>query len=162
MIYGGFIYPGYNYGLRIEASAMIGYRFTKKFAAGVSGVYYYSSYSGVVYDPSGYPIGNGIETTRAAGFGLWAKYLLLQDFHGLDIYASAMPEQNNYRATIQFPGYTNLANPVWYSSFLIGGGIRQRIGGNFFVNLSFYYDALQNNPIYLNTMVYRVGFSSGF
>ncbi len=162
MIYGGFLYPAYYNGLTLQGSALVGYRFTKRIAAGVSCEYFYSSYSGTLLDPYGNFSPNSTQVDRALGLGLWSKYLVLQNFHGLDVYGSGILEGNNYKYSFQEPGFTYIGSPTWYTSFLAGAGIRQRIGQRFFMNLAVYYDLLQQNPMYQNTVVYRVGFSSGF
>ena len=162
MIYGGFLYPAYYNGLTLQCSALVGYRFTKRIAAGVSCEYFYSSVSGTLLDPYGNISPNATEVDRALGLGFWGKYLVLQDFHGLDVYGSGILEGNNYKSSFQEPGYTFIGSPTWYTSFLAGAGIRQRMGERFFLNLAIYYDVLQQNPMYQNRVVYRVGFSSGF
>ena len=109
LIFGGFIYPAYNYGLIVQGSAFIGYRFTERLAAGLSSEYYYSNFSGTVYDVAGNPLGNGTQSSRAAGIGIWGKYLLFNN-----LLANLVLEQNNYKYSIQFPGYSDIPKPTWY------------------------------------------------
>jgi hypothetical protein len=156
LIIGGFVYPYYNSGLVIQGSAIVGYKFTKKLALGISSEYYYANVPVEIYYNNN-PIGIGKTKTRALGMGLWAKYLIYNNLFG-----SAVLEKNNYKYSEYFQGSTVENNPIWYSSVLVGLIYRQKIGGRFYANMSAYYDLLQQNPMYKNTIVYRLGFTSGF
>jgi hypothetical protein len=157
IIFGGFVYPAYNYGLIIQGSAFVGYRLTKRLSAGLSSEYYYSSFSGTVYDLSGNPLGNGVQKSRAAGIGIWGKYYLLNN-----LLANVVLEQNNYKYSVQFPGYSDIPKPAWYQSLLVGATYRQQISNHAYMNATMLYDVLQQSPIYSNRLIYRLGFSSGF
>jgi hypothetical protein len=157
MIYGGFIFPSFWNGFNIDATALVGYRVTKKLSAGLSSNFYYSSYNGPIIDYYGNNLGDGSSSTRLIGGGVWAKYLLFRN-----LLANLAFEQNNYRYNFQIPNNTFIGPATWYPSVLAGVTYRQQVAGRLFFNATLLYDLLQQNPVYSKTFIYRVGFSSAF
>jgi hypothetical protein len=155
IIYGGSVDAGFYNGWSVFLVPEVGYKVAKKIGVGIAGSIYYSSFHGYVLDNFGNSVYANTDM-QSYGIGFWAKAILFRN-----IFAKVIYEENMIKQDVQATGYTSLGTFQLYPSFLVGLGFRQRIGAKTFLNASFYYDVLQQNPIYYGTIVPRFGFSYG-
>lgn len=158
---GGGGLPG---GYSILVQPTIGYRFTNRFHAGINaGINYFNmSYSTNAILPSGqlYKVKeNGVHYILS-GF---ARYFIFPQF-----FLQAQPGYNSYKYyDAPYYDYQTLkvnhtAHRFGVSSFLVGGGYAQLLGGNSYGVLSVMYDLVQNpNSPYYRTPVFGGGLALG-
>ncbi|HZF99598.1 MAG TPA: hypothetical protein VEY71_01275 [Chitinophagales bacterium] len=136
--------------LVVGASPIVGYKLTEKLAAGVGAtyVYYRMKSQGDVY------------TTNIYGGNVFGRYLVWKD----QIFAHAEYGFVNWEVPtydINLQTYRNTRRNVPYLN--LGGGLRQPIARNSYLEIFVLYDVLHNeysyNPIPLS---YRAGVNIGF
>jgi hypothetical protein len=146
------IFFGGNFGLQfgtitfVDVSPMIGYRFTEKFSAGpgISYMFYRERFSG--FTP--------FETSIYGG-RIFTRYEIYRGifFHGeyevlnREVFDSWLfPER--FRTNV--------------TSILLGGGIRQHMGGRTFLNLLVLWNINESAYSMYNNPIIRMGFNVGF
>lgn len=141
----------------VNVSPMIGYRFSRMFAAGVNINAQYSSGKDYIFGTN--DIASRNKYTMFGG-GLWGRFYPIEQF-----FIHAQPEYNAISAKIS--DYT--VNPrreykdrYGAPSLLLGGGYAQPIGGNSAVTFMVLYDVLQDkNTPYLNRPIFSGGVNIG-
>jgi hypothetical protein len=150
------IYFGGNIGLtfgditQIEIAPYVGYRFTPRFSAGIGGSYnfYKSSQNHVSYETSIY------------GGNLFTKYTLFRDFpsKGMSIFTHAEYEVLSLDEKYFKEPFTGNGRFLMHS-FLVGGGLRQYIGGRASVEIIVLYNLNQAIFSPYQNPVIRIGFN---
>lgn len=166
LVYGGYANASFDqYGDAIlEASPLIGYRFTDRFQAGVGGTYIYSKMIYQVVDPVN-PVNviNVPVVTSIYGGRIYGQYDIFKDLlTGNDrIFTHAEVEALNVS---YFPDGNPYANSqrAWIGNYFIGGGYRQALGRRSFINLAVLYNLNYNvnrdRSPYSSPWVFRIGF----
>ncbi|MDP4268007.1 MAG: hypothetical protein Q8880_11300 [Bacteroidota bacterium] len=117
------IFTGGDFGLSlgsvtmINISPLVGYRLDKKTSVGLGAIYLYYSENDPVYNYH----------ANIYGFRIFGRYLIFNN-----IFAHAEIEEVN------FPDLNTVSikeNRIWIDNIYMGGGYRQRIGANSFLNL---------------------------
>ncbi|WP_119078635.1 hypothetical protein [Chitinophaga alhagiae] len=139
----------------VNVSPMIGYRFSRLFAAGVNVNAQYSSGKSYGYDNA---VLSRNKYTMFGG-GLWGR------FYPLDmLFIHAQPEYNFISAKITEyePDRREYKDRYGAPSLLLGGGYSQPVGGNSAVTIMVLYDVLQDkNTPYLNRPIISGGVNIG-
>lgn len=139
----------------VNVSPMIGYRFSRLFAAGVNINAQYSSGKSYGYDNA---VLSRNKYTMFGG-GLWGR------FYPLDmIFIHAQPEYNYISAKITEyePDRREYKDRYGAPSLLLGGGYSQPVGGNSAITIMVLYDVLQDkNTPYLNRPIISGGVNIG-
>ena len=160
LILGGM--PNLDFGngfVDVGVSAIVGYRLTDHFSAGL-GVGYLYSKSPIAYDPNN---SNNIlyQNENIIYPNLWARYFFYRNF-----FATATYEYDIISQKVPFDNFGNLYPPTSHftnSCLFLGAGYRWRIAGR----LSFYgelvYDVLQgkNSPYYPGQPTIHFGIAAG-
>ncbi|MBN8702718.1 MAG: hypothetical protein J0M08_06620 [Bacteroidetes bacterium] len=123
----------------IDASPAIGYKLTEKLLAGIGGTYIYMRDNNYSY------------TNKIYGGRVFGRYLILEN-----IFAHAEYESLNG----QWDFYTNRRYNL--ESVLVGGGYRQRVGANAFMNLMALWNVNDSELSPYQNPIIRVGFGMGF
>ena len=145
-------YLGLQFGTytSIDISPLIGYRVTPEFNVGIGVLYNYTSFD---YGP---PIGQ--HGYSSWGGRLTANYTLF-NFLALGI-------EYQYRTVEILEGFDDLGQPIFgeqgVNVLFLGGGIRQKVGGNTSMFIMAYYDVLQEEFSPYNSVVLRIGVAAGF
>ncbi len=125
----------------VDVSPIIGYRISDRFSCGVG--FQYSYLNSTFYD---------VEISVYA-VSIFGKFLINDN-----IFIQAESSQVNYTPYYQ---YSN-EDRIWSSPLYIGGGYREQIGGNSYVEIAVLYDVLEELPSYIQSNpMFRVGFSIG-
>ncbi|MGE7778179.1 hypothetical protein ACQKLP_25915 [Chitinophaga sp. NPDC101104] len=145
----GFAFGDYSL---LNVSPMIGYRFSPKFAAGIS--------INAQFTWEKYRYDNFKDNTSILGGGIWGRYYPLEM-----LFVHAQPEYNSLslkRRYFDDPPHT-VKDKFTAPSLLLGGGYAQPIGGNSALVIMLLYDVLQDNHSpYRNRPVFSVGGNFGF
>ena len=146
------IYVGGYLGLQfgtytsIDISPLVGYRVTPDFNVGIGVLYTYTSFDyGGTIGQHGY---------SSWGGRLTANYTLF-NFLALGI-------EYQYRTVELYNVYEQSFEDQGVNVLFLGGGIRQKVGGNTYMFLMAYYDVLQEEYSPYNSVVLRIGVSAGF
>lgn len=143
-----FVFNGGNAGLMAGLGFVAGYRFTPKMEAAAGPDYLYVSRNWRDLN------GNLVkQTSSSIGVRALARTMVMES-----IFAHA--EYQHYRHK-----FNDNPNAVIERRFPIGGGFRQRMGGNTFMNVMLLYDVLYDengsNTVALSPFVYNVSFTMG-
>lgn len=126
----------------LGVSGEVGYLATERFWAGASGMFRYTDDSR--YSPSF----TGIDY----GFGVFGRYFVFDRF-----FASAEPTWTSYESRIPGAPRDNI------TSFFLGGGYGQPLGGRGSLLLEVLYDVTgKAKGVYGTPWVVRAGFTYGF
>ena len=168
LIFGGWGVFGIGSGItNIGITPILGYRITDEFSAGIGFGYQYlrvKEYFPVITGV------NGEEELRPlnAHFyspSVWARYLIWSNIFAHAEYEHNISSFKEYTNDFtQFPP-TEITRQSTASvpSMLVGGGIRQPVGGRSSFVFMVLYDVLQDpQSPYYNTVAVRVGFNAGF
>jgi hypothetical protein len=132
----------------IDASPILGYRFTKNLSAGVGFTYQYYrlNYYGTVLK------------TYIIGGRVFARYYFFEDFFLHGEYEALNLETKFFDPGLMY----HQTNRYWVGSVLAGGGYRQAIGENSYFNIMVLYN-LNDTPYgpYDNPWIFRVGVDIG-
>lgn len=153
MIGGNFGFAFGDYSL-VNVSPLVGYRFSPKFAAGVS---INAQFTWEKYYSNGYRVK---DNSTILGGGIWGRYYPLEM-----LFLHAQPEYNSISLKTQL--YTdprqNFKERYSAPSLLLGGGYAQPIGGSSALVIMLLYDVLQDeNSPYRNRPVFSIGGNFGF
>lgn len=127
----------------VGASPFVGYRITDAWSAGLGATYYYFAQN---------IQGFGRYSTSIYGGNVFSRYLITQEVFlhsefqliNTEVYRTlSTTELSQSRRTI----------PQWY----IGGGYRQRVGGNTFIMLTVLYDVLDDPDSPYSNPIFRGG-----
>jgi len=141
-------YLGLQFGTytSIDISPLVGYRVTPDFNVGIGVLYTYTSFDyGGTIGQHGY---------SSWGGRLTANYTLF-NFLALGI-------EYQYRTVELYNVYEQSFEDQGVNVLFLGGGIRQKVGGNTYMFLMAYYDVLQEEYSPYNSVVLRIGVSAGF
>jgi len=147
-------FTGGNIGLQfgsqtmIEASPILGYKITDNFSAGIGFTYQY--YRLNLYGT--------IFKTYIYGGSVFARYYIFENF-----FIHGEYEALNLETAFFDPGSLfHKGERYWIGSVLGGGGYRQPIGGNSYLNIMVLYN-FNDNPYspYDGPLIYRVGIDIG-
>ena len=128
----------------IDISPILGYRINDNIAVGIGATYKY-------YKDNNYNF-----STDIYGGNVFARYYIFDN-----IFAHAEYEILSIESNLYDPRITQNVKRVIVSSFLVGGGYRQCIAGNSFINLSILWNL--NESIYspYDNPVIRIGVDVG-
>jgi hypothetical protein len=138
----------------INVSPVIGYRLTDRFTAGVGIVYIYEHYRDFNLESSTY------------GGKILASFTVLRgsDIGGKfgfgDIVLHAENEVVNVQPLLldqSIPSYF-YGSRRWIDNLLVGGGLRQSLGGRFSVSIYILWDLTQNPYSQYSNPIFRIGF----
>lgn len=137
---------GYSY---ISVAPLMGYKITNELVGGAQ-----VSYQRITYD-------NIASNTRLNAWGLapFVRYYFIQN-----LFAHAEYEYLTYNVYYSNPNYPTQRRD--YSSVFLGGGYRQPISGNVFLNFTVLYNILYSEGTYDqpydSPFVIRAGITAGF
>jgi len=141
LIFGGNLALQFGNPTVIDISPMVGYMFTPSFNAGIGGTYFYYSFE----DPR-FKI-----QANLYGGRVYAQYIIKESFF--------LYTEQEFMSTEFFDETDAEFRREWLFNPLVGGGIRQSIGGRSAINLMVLYN-LNHQPtksIYPNPWIIRVG-----
>lgn len=170
VIFGGWGVFGIGNGvLNLGITPILGYRITDNFSAGIGLGYQY------LWIKEGPPvfvsINPSIEEPRPLNAHLYSPSIWARHIIWNNIFAHAEYEHNISSQTYYINDHTQYAtrpiikesNTVSVPSLLVGGGLRQPIGGRASMIFMILYDVLQEpNSPYANTVAIRFGINFGF
>lgn len=138
----------------VNVSPMVGYRFSRMFAAGVNINAQYSS--GKSYGYNNNVIARNNYTMF--GGGLWGRFYPLEM-----LFIHAQPEYNAISQKVtEYDPRREYKDRYGAASLLLGGGYSQPIGGNSAFTFMILYDVLQDkNTPYLNRPIFSAGVNLG-
>ena len=146
------IYVGGYLGLQfgtytsIDISPLVGYRVTPDFNVGIGVLYTYTSFDyGGTIGQHGY---------SSWGGRLTANYTLF-NFIALGV-------EYQYRTVELYNVIEQAFEDQGVNVLFLGGGIRQKVGGNTSMFIMAYYDVLQEEYSPYNSVVLRIGVAAGF
>lgn len=146
LYFGGYIGLQFGTYTSIDISPLIGYRVTPEFNVGIGVLYNYTSFDyGGTIGQHGYSSWGGRLTANYTLF----KFIAL----GVEYQYRTVEVYNVYEQSFENQGVNIL---------FLGGGIRQKVGGNAYMFLMAYYDVLQEEYSPYNSVVLRIGVAAGF
>ena len=146
LYFGGYIGLQFGTYTSIDISPLIGYRVTPDFNVGIGVLYNYTSFDyGGTIGQHGYSSWGGRLTANYTLFNFIALGIEYQ-YRTVEVYNVLEQTFENQGVNILF----------------LGGGIRQKVGGNTYMFLMAYYDVLQEEYSPYNSVVLRIGVSAGF
>lgn len=141
---------GFQFGTEtiIEISPILGYKVTDRFFAGIGAKYQYYRYHDKFYDFS----------TSIYGGSIFSRYLVLEN-----LFAHGEIELINYDSKLLDPFQITTKDPrINVTAYLLGGGYRQRVGGNSYLNFLILWNFNESiYTIYSNPII-RIGVDIGF
>jgi hypothetical protein len=147
LYFGGYIGLQFGTYTSIDISPLIGYRVTPDFNVGIGVLYNYTSFDyGGTIGQHGYSSWGGRLTANYTLFNFLALGIEYQ-------YRTVETVYNVAEQSFETQGINIL---------FLGGGIRQKVGGNAYMFLMAYYDVLQEEYSPYNSVVLRIGVSAGF
>ena len=147
LYFGGYLGLQFGTYTSIDISPLIGYRVTPDFNVGIGVLYNYTSFDyGPPVGQHGYSSWGGRLTANYTLFNLLALGIEYQ-------YRNVETVYNVVEQSFETQGVNIL---------FLGGGIRQKVGGNTYMFLMAYYDVLQEEYSPYNNVVLRIGVSAGF
>ncbi|MFM2224826.1 MAG: hypothetical protein RJA07_1028 [Bacteroidota bacterium] len=163
IIFGGGLGLRFGNVTNINVNPILGYRFAKKFGAGISASYNYYSETGVDVNT----LLNYKFSAQTIGGGIWAKAFLFENIFKSsqfisNIFLIGSYEENRIKYTETIPNSTLDLTSKWYPSLLAGIGLRQRISNYASLNILLMHDWLQQSPVYIKQpLIFTVGTSFG-
>ena len=146
------IYVGGYLGLQfgtytsIDISPLVGYRITPDFNVGIGILYTYTSFDyGGTIGQHGYSSWGGRLTANYTLFNLLV-----------------LGAEYQYRTVELYNVFEQAFETQGVNVLVLGGGIRQRVGGNTSMFIMAYYDVLQEEYSPYNSVVLRIGVAAGF
>lgn len=151
------LFTGGNLGLQfgnytsIDVSPILGYKFTKRFAAGIGGVYQYYSYK-----DKNFPIYNF--RTDIFGGKVFSRFYLF-DF----LFAHAEYEFLNLETKYFDPNnMRHNGERFWVHGVLVGAGYAQQVGLNSAFNIMLLFNINETIDSPYSNPIIRMGFDIGF
>ncbi len=147
---GGFDFAISSYGTVLGISPLVGYRVSPSFDVGARFTYTFYRYND---DLTKY-------TTNNFGGGAFARYYL---FFFNDLFLHAEYEALNYEIVYlnSLTYEVDHKEREWVSSVFLGGGYRQWIGQNAFVNITVLWNVLDDKDSFYSNPIFRIGFGVG-
>lgn len=125
----------------VEVSPLVGYHITDRLAAGIGATYIYLNVKDFDYE------------TNIFGGKVFTEYAIIEN-----VVAHAEYEVLNFEA---FDDFTDEKKRVNVGSLLVGGGYRQRLGGNSFITLMILYNLTETRYTPYENPIIRIGFAFG-
>jgi hypothetical protein len=144
LVYGGNVGLSFGNVTDVGISPMVGYKVTDKFIPGVG-----ASYNYIKIHYRGYPT----QSTNIYGGSVFANYFVLEN-----IFAHAEYEVLNG----EWEPYYRPGERFNLSSFLVGGGYRESLGGLSTYVMVLYNVTQSSDSPYSSPLVIRVGLAMGF
>jgi len=147
LYFGGYIGLQFGTFTSIDISPLIGYRITPDFNVGIGVLYNYTSWD---YGP---PVGQH-------GYSSWGGRLT-SNYTLFNFIVLGVEYQYRMVETV-YNVADNSFETQGINVLFLGGGIRQKVGGNTYMFLMAYYDVLQEQYSPYDNVVLRIGVSAGF
>ncbi len=148
IIFGGNIGLAFGSSTYFEATPLLGYRFTKRIGAGLSGNYVYS---GVTWTDPNTNLKQS-QNYQVYGGGVWGRFYAMEN-----LFLVSEFQLNRISISQNIVNNTYDIKSQWYQSLLIGVGYRQRISNRASINLILMYDVLQQYPLYQGIPILKGG-----
>ncbi len=168
LIFGGWGVFGIGSGVtNLGITPIVGYRITDEFSAGIGFGYQYlriKDYYSVIVDIS--TAREELKPLNAHFYSpsVWGRYLIWSNIFAHAEYEHNISSYKEYENNLLLtPPYEERKVSVSVPSLLLGGGLRQPVGGRAALVIMALYDVLQDpRSPYYNTFALRVGINVGF
>ena len=148
LFYGGGLGLQFGTVTLVDISPMIGYKVTQRIGIGVSPTYKFYSYTNY------YGQSENLKTNVFGG-SIFTRIVILEN-----VFAHAEYELLAYKT--KDPSAGGVIQTLNYQSVLVGGGYRERIGENAFMNLMVLWNLNETPDSPYTNPIIRAGFSIGF
>lgn len=167
LIFGGWGVFGIGAGVtNLGVTPVVGYRITDEFSAGIGFGYQYlrvKDYFSVTVDLNGR---EELKPLNAHFYSpsIWARYLIWSNIFAHVEYEHNISSYKEYvNNTLLNPPFEERKTSISVPSLLVGGGLRQPVGGRAAFVIMALYDVLQDpRSPYYNTFALRFGINFGF
>ncbi|PSR05285.1 MAG: hypothetical protein BRD49_04895 [Bacteroidetes bacterium SW_10_40_5] len=122
LVYGGNAGLQFGNNTLISVSPTVGYKLTDEWITGIRGIYQYYKFNGP----------RGDFETNIYGGSVFTNYMIFKN-----IFLHSEYERLNFET---YNSQQNELVRVWDNNFLLGGGLRQPVGGNVYMNFQALYN----------------------